>query len=100
MPKLDEENIKFLGKLCRIELSEEECKELFSSLNRVLSYVELLHEVDVSDLSPYSHIEEQGVGSLREDKEGDLLPREVFLANAPDHVGGMIRVPPVIKQDV
>ena len=34
----------------------------------------------------------------REDVVGELLNREAFLANAPSHVGGMIRVPPVIKQ--
>jgi aspartyl-tRNA(Asn)/glutamyl-tRNA(Gln) amidotransferase subunit C len=34
---------------------------------------------------------------MREDKVGETLPRELFLANAPSHVGGLIRVPPVIK---
>jgi Asp-tRNA(Asn)/Glu-tRNA(Gln) amidotransferase C subunit len=34
---------------------------------------------------------------VRDDEPKDLLPREQFLSNAPDQVGGMIRVPPVLK---
>ena len=98
MSDLNEENVKHLSRLCRIELTDKEVASLFADLKRILDYVEQLQEVDVSELSPHSHIEEQGVGSLRKDVVGEHLPREVFLANAPDQVGGMIRVPPVIKQ--
>ncbi|MFZ0565719.1 MAG: Asp-tRNA(Asn)/Glu-tRNA(Gln) amidotransferase subunit GatC [Chlamydiales bacterium] len=94
-----EESIKTLCALCRIEIAEEDFPALSKDLKRVLDYVELLNEVDVSHLSPYSHIEEQGTGSLREDEVGELLQREQFLNNAPDQVGGMIRVPPIIKQN-
>ncbi|MBI3236171.1 MAG: aspartyl/glutamyl-tRNA amidotransferase subunit C [Chlamydiales bacterium] len=34
---------------------------------------------------------------MRKDEVGTPLSREEFLANAPSHVGGMVRVPPVIK---
>lgn len=98
MSDLNEESVKLLSQLCRIEVSKEELPTLLSDLKRVLDYVGLLQEVDVSHLSPHSHIEEQGVGSLREDIVGQHLTREAFLANAPDQVGGMIRVPPVMKQ--
>ena len=98
MSDLNEENVKILSKLCRIKLNDEEFAALFSDLKRILDYVDQLQEADVSGLSPYSHIEEQSVGSLRADEIGEVLSREDFLANSPDHVGGMIRVPPVIKQ--
>lgn len=98
MSDLDEENIRTLSRLCRIEVNDEEAHLLSTSLKRILSYASQLQEVDVSDLSPHSHMEEQSIESLREDKIGKHLPREVFLANAPDQVGGMVRVPPVIKQ--
>lgn len=97
MSDLNEDSIRVLSRLCRIEVKEEEIEPLFHSLKRVLDYVSQLKEVDVSDLSPHSHIDEQGVGSLRPDSVGDHLPRDVFLSNAPDQVGGMIRVPPVMK---
>jgi aspartyl-tRNA(Asn)/glutamyl-tRNA(Gln) amidotransferase subunit C len=93
MSDLNEESVKILSRLCRIEVTDKELPALFSDLKRVLDYVGQLLEVDVNHLSPHSHIEEQTMSSLRDD-----CPREVFLANAPDQVGGMIRVPPVMKQ--
>ena len=98
MSDLNEESVKLLGQLCRIKLNDEEFTALFSDLKRILDYVDQLQEVDVSELSPYSHVEEQSVGSLREDNVGNLLSREAFLTNSPDQVGGMIRGPPVLKQ--
>ncbi len=98
MSDLSKESLVALSKLCRIELSEDELVELSEKLKNVLDYAELLQEVDVSDLAPYSHVDEQGISSLREDKAGEHLPRDTFLSNAPDQVGGMIRVPPVMKQ--
>jgi len=98
MSDLSKESVQALSKLCRIELTDEELLELSNDLKRILDYVDQLQEVDVSNLAPYSHVEEQGVESLRDDKVGEQLSRQVFLDNAPDQVGGMIRVPPVIKQ--
>lgn len=98
MCDLNEDNIKTLGKLCRIEIADEEVPGLVRDLKRVLEYVSQLGQADVSGLSPYSHMEEHGIGSLRNDEVGPCLSREAFLANAPDQVGGMIRVPIVIKQ--
>lgn len=98
MSDLNEESVKILSRLCRIEVTDGELQTLFSDLKRILDYVEQLQEVDVNHLSPHSHIEEQTMGSLRDDMIGEHLPREVFLANAPDQVSGMIRVPPVMKQ--
>jgi aspartyl-tRNA(Asn)/glutamyl-tRNA(Gln) amidotransferase subunit C len=99
MSDLNEESIRNLSRLCRIELKDEEVDPLCKNLKRVLDYVSQLQEVDVSDLSPHSHSDEQGIDALRADRVGHQLPREVFLANAPDQVGGMIRVPPVMKQN-
>ena len=98
MSDLNEETIRTLSRLCRIEIEEEEVAPLFANLKSTLDYVSQLLEVDVSHLSPHSHLEEQNVNSLREDRVGEPLDRAVFLKNAPDHVGGMIRVPPVMKQ--
>ncbi len=98
MSDLNEESVKLLSQLCRIEVKEAELKPLVADLKRVLDYVDQLRTIDVNHLSPHSHMEEQGIGSLRKDEVKDHLARETFLANAPDQVGGMIRVPPVIKQ--
>ncbi len=100
MSDLNEESVRHLSRLCRIEVPEEEFPAIFNSLKRILDYVAQLQSVDVSHLDPYSHVEEQGVASLREDIPGELLSRQHFLENAPDHVAGMVRVPPVLKQNL
>ena len=98
MSDLSEENLRTIGKLSRLKLSEEELHSLYLDLKKIADYIDLLDEVDVSDLKPYMHAEEVGFNCLREDEVEAPLPREVFLSNAPDQVGGMVRVPPVIKQ--
>lgn len=98
MSDLNEEKIKQLTQLCRIAVADQDIPLLYRQLKQVVDYIELLQEVDVSHLSPYAHIEAQEVVSLREDDVEPSLPREKFLANAPDTIGGMIRVPPVIQK--
>lgn len=98
MVDVNEDVIKNLSRLARIEIKEEEIPAFLKTLKDIIAYFDQLQEVDVSDLSPYSHVEEQGVGSLRDDVAENSLTHDRFMANAPDHIGGMIRVPPVIKQ--
>lgn len=97
MSSFSEESLKHLGQLCRLAVPDERLEELTSHLQEVLTYVEQLAEADGDDFTPYSHLDEQGVDSLRDDAPRSTLTRETFLANAPDQVGGMIRVPPVFR---
>lgn len=97
MTKLSKDSIKNLSRLCRIKMSEEEIEKFNEDIGKIIKYVEQLAEVDLTDLTPYSHIEEQGLDLMREDVIKNTLPREEFLNNAPKHVGGMIAVPLVIK---
>lgn len=97
MAELDENEMNKLTHLCRIECSEEEKKALHGHLASVLKYIDQLNEVDVQGIEPCYSVLETLSNVMREDKVGESLSREAFLANAPAHVGGMIRVPPVIK---
>src|SRR5882724_6048494 len=97
MPQFDEKELNDLMRLCRINCTAEEKEKLRDSLSKVLKYVELLKEVDTEGVEPCWRVFETGTHATRQDVVGDTLEREVFLANAPSHVGGMVRVPPVIK---
>lgn len=98
MAKLDKETIKTLTRLCRIDCTEEEQNDLLKDLAKILEYIEQLQEIDTENVPPCSQVLENMCNVTREDVVGELLDRELFLANAPSHIGGMIRVPPVIKQ--
>ena len=97
MSKLTKEDIKHLSKLCRIECTEEEQEALMENLSSIIECVESLSEVDTEGVEPCNHVLEDVINVLRKDEESELLDRETFLNNSPDHVGGMVRTPPVIK---
>ncbi len=97
MTELNQETVEKLCELCRIDVTPEELPALFLNLKKVIDYIAQLQEVDVSDLDPYSHMETQGIGTLREDEAVSSVPRQEILRNAPDHIGGMVRVPKIMK---
>lgn len=98
MAELDKNTIKSLVQLSRIDCTDEEQESLLKDLKSILKYVELLQEVDTAHIPPCNHVMDEMVNVMRDDLVGEIMPRELFLANAPSQVGGMIRVPPVLKQ--
>lgn len=99
MADLNKQTIHNLIQLCRIDCSEEEQESLLQDLRKILSYIEQLEEIDTENVPPCNHVLEGIANVMRDDVVGETMPREVFLANAPSQIGGMIRVPPVIKQN-
>ena len=97
MSHLNEEEFLKLTKLCRIECTEEEKLKLSSNISKILDYIDQLQEIDTTDVPACNHVMEQLSNVTRKDEIGPTLPREEFLSNAPAHIGGMVRVPPIIK---
>ncbi len=97
MANLDKETIKNLTALCRIDCSEEEQLNLLDDLKKIIDYINQLDEVDTDHVEPCYHVLDNVVNVAREDTIGETMPRETFLALAPSHAGGLIKVPPVIK---
>lgn len=95
--RMDEEEFAKLTKLCRIECSPEEKEALFQNISKILSHIEQLNEVGTQDVTPCNQVLETMTNIMREDEIGPLLSREEFLSNAPAHIGGMIRVPTILK---
>ncbi len=89
-------NTDHLAKLCRIKLTDGEKIALEQSLDKILDYMNLLDEVPTENVLPCVSVLESLQNVMGEDLQGPLLPREVFLKNAPDQVGGMLKVPSVI----
>jgi aspartyl-tRNA(Asn)/glutamyl-tRNA(Gln) amidotransferase subunit C len=98
MANLDKKMIRYLSSLSRIHCTDEDADKLLTDLKKILDYVEALNEVETEHVPPCNHVLEDFVNVMREDEVKNVLPREIFLANAPSQIGGLIRVPPVIKQ--
>jgi len=89
------EQIDYVARLARIELSDEE-RELFGSqLASVLAYVEKLDELDTAAIEPMTHV--TGLHSVfRDDDVQPSTPRDTMLANAPATACGCYLVPKIL----
>ncbi len=97
MTKLDKETLIDLTKLCRINCSEEELETLLSNLQSILGYIDQMEEVDTEGVPVCNYVSDEIESVARKDEPDQSLDRKTFLDNSPSHVGGMIRVPTVIK---
>ncbi len=79
---LSQEEVKHIGLLARLGLSETEIEKFRDQLSDILENFEILQQVDTSDLPPTSQpIALQNV--LRPDEPAPSYPPEEILANAP-----------------
>ncbi len=85
------EEVKHVAHLARLRLSEEELNKLQIDLSHILAYIDMLKEVDVSDVPATAQVTDL-VNIMRDDEVRQSLPREDVLANAPDQRDGMFRV--------
>lgn len=100
MAELDKNTIKYLADLSRIEVTPEEEDSLLKDLKKILVYVEQLNEVDTSQVAPCTYVTKSLTQTpLREDAVQAHLARDVFLKGAPSQISGMVRVPPVLKNE-
>jgi len=94
----DRKDFDHLQKLCRIQLSNEEAEELTKSLQRILDFSEQLNEVDTEGVLPCNYVLRGMLrDQTREDEIKDVLPHDLFLSGVTDQIGGMVRIPPVLK---
>ena len=95
---MNEDDFIKLTKLCRLSCSEDEKVDFLKSLDNILKYIETLSSVNTDGVPPCNTVLETLSNVMRDDTPGEVLSREEFLSNAPAHTGGMVRVPPVMKQ--
>jgi aspartyl-tRNA(Asn)/glutamyl-tRNA(Gln) amidotransferase subunit C len=89
---LSRDQVLYVARLARLELSEEEVERFEGELSKVLDYIGTISELDLDDVPPTSHVVAVE-NVLREDVPRPSLPREVALESAPDAAPGGFRVP-------
>jgi len=89
------DDVTYMANLARLQLSDEEKKSLVKDMNDILEYMELLGQVDTSNVPPLEHVADTEAG-FRPDKALDPLDHEQALKNAPDADADYFRVPRVI----
>ncbi len=90
------DEVRYVANLARLQFSDEEIESLAGDMNKILEYMELLNEVDTSDVEPLDHVIELE-SRFRTDKAGEPLSHEDAMKNAPDADSDYFRVPRVIE---
>lgn len=97
MPNIDEQQVRHIAHLSRLDLSDEEIAQYGRQLGEVLQYVEKLNEVDTEGVEPTAHA--MPVSNVfRADVPGESLGVEKALQNAPDKATPYFKVPKVLDQ--
>ncbi|RFS21003.1 Asp-tRNA(Asn)/Glu-tRNA(Gln) amidotransferase GatCAB subunit C [Chitinophaga silvatica] len=89
--------VQQLANLARLEFSEQESKEIRSDLQRMITFVEKLKEVDTSNVAPLLHVSAD-YNVFREDAVHSSVTREDALKNAPEATTEYFKVPKIIKK--
>jgi aspartyl-tRNA(Asn)/glutamyl-tRNA(Gln) amidotransferase subunit C len=88
--------IDSLADLACLEFSAEEKEGIKKDLEKMISFVEKLNEIDTSGVEPLLYMGND-INVLREDKVEDEMERKEAMANAPVSDGLYFKVPKVIK---
>jgi len=91
-----EKDVKYIANLARLQLSKEEVTSLAGDMNKILGHMELLNELDTTDVEPLEHVIDLE-SRLRKDEAKEPLSHEDALKNAPDADSDYFRVPKVIE---
>jgi aspartyl-tRNA(Asn)/glutamyl-tRNA(Gln) amidotransferase subunit C len=89
---IDREQVLHVAQLARLSLSDAEVEKMATELSGVLTHIETIGELDLTDVAPTTHVVDL-VNALRADVPRPSFPADVALASAPDPVAGGFGVP-------
>ncbi len=87
--------IKYLEKLARITLSEVEEKKVGNELQDILTYIDMLNELDTDGVEAMSHCFPV-TNVMREDEVQPSMSADEIVANAPESQDGCFVVPKTV----
>ncbi|MCD6575090.1 Asp-tRNA(Asn)/Glu-tRNA(Gln) amidotransferase subunit GatC [Candidatus Aerophobetes bacterium] len=92
---IDIDQVRYIAHLARLDLSPQEEEKFTHQLERILSYVEKLQELDTKDIPPTSHV--LAVNNVfREDELSFSLSSQEALSNAPSRKDSYFKVPKIV----
>lgn len=90
-------DIRYVAKLARIALTDEEVERFGSQLGDLLEHVNVLAELDTASVAATAQVVESR-NVTRADESGACLDRETVLGMAPQRQGAFFRVPRIIAE--
>jgi aspartyl-tRNA(Asn)/glutamyl-tRNA(Gln) amidotransferase subunit C len=92
---IDQKNIEHIAKLAKLRISEDEAKQYAAQLSKSLEYFDQISQVDVTGVEPMVTPSDIEV-FLRDDQVVKTVSSEDLVANAPERLGHLFKVPPVV----
>jgi aspartyl-tRNA(Asn)/glutamyl-tRNA(Gln) amidotransferase subunit C len=93
----DKIDVRYVAKLARIALSEDEVERFGEQLGDLLEHVNVLSELETSAVSATAQVV-ASTNVERPDETGPCLDRETVLSMAPQREGALFRVPRIIAE--
>jgi aspartyl-tRNA(Asn)/glutamyl-tRNA(Gln) amidotransferase subunit C len=107
--KVTEKDVAYVADLANLELTDQERQRMLKDLNSILDYIDLLNELDTSDVPPMAQIStafaqsgarqaDKAAFPWREDAPLPSLAHTEAMKNAPESDGNFFKVPKVIDR--
>jgi len=96
--KIDQQQVKKVANLARLDLSEPEINKFTDQLNAIFEYVEKMNELETENVKPLAHCLPIS-NCFRQDIVKDSLGTEKTLLNAPQTVDNFFKVPKILDED-
>lgn len=93
--KIDIKTVDEVAHLARLEFENDAKTEIVNDMNRMLSFVNKLNELDTEGIEPLIYMTDE-VNVMREDEPKETLTQKEALMNAPKKDSDYFKVPKVI----
>lgn len=94
--KITDETIDYVAALAKLSLSDEQKENAKKDLERILTYMDVMNELDTDGIEPMSHAFPL-TNVFREDVVTNTENRDALLANAPSKKDGCFLVPKTVE---
>ena len=91
---IDTAKVKHIAHLIRLQISEEEAILFSQQFSNIIDFFNVLKEID-TPARPENNETYVLKNIFRADQVTPSMSRDEFLANAPQHDGSFVKVPPV-----
>ncbi len=93
---IDKKEVENIAMLSRLELNDSEKVNYQKELSEILSFVEKINKLDLTNVEPTNHILDVN-NVMRDDISKESLDRKKVLTNVPSEKDGFIVVPKVVQ---
>ena len=95
--KIDDNIVDKVAGLAKLEYKGEEREAIKKDMERILTFMDLLNEVDTEGVEPLKYVT-QGMLELREDTARTDVTKKEALENAPSKDSDYFKVPKVLSK--